>query len=277
MILWRGCGMPDEQLTPSTFLLGELRRARSAAGLSQEDLGRTINYSGSQVSAVETGQRPPTRDYLVAVDATLRTGGLFERLLGGLVSLDQAPVWFRDWLIIEREATLIRWFEPLIVPGLLQTEAYAQAVITGSGVVDPAEMEKRVVTRMERQRVLTSPTPPVLIALLDEGVIRREIGDPKIMSGQCEYLLKCAEEPNVQINVIPTSAGSYAGLAGPFILAKGRDFETAHLDTPWQAQIMDRRDAVDRLIKRWEAIRGEALPRKHSIDLIKEVAESWQT
>jgi transcriptional regulator with XRE-family HTH domain len=269
--------MPDDQSTPSTFLLGELRRARSSAGLSQEDLGRSINYSGSLVSAVENGQRPPTHDYLVAVDSALRTGGLFERLLDGLVSLDQAPVWFRDWLIIEREATLIRWFEPMIVPGLLQTESYAHAVVAGAGLVDAAEIEQRVVTRMERQRILAGPTPPVFIALLDEGVLRRVVGDPEIMSAQCDHLAKCAAESNVQIHVIPAAAGSYAGLAGPFILAKGRDYETAHLDTPWQAQIVDRRDAVDSLIKRWEAIRGEALPWKHSIDLIKEVAESWRT
>ncbi|GIF19288.1 transcriptional regulator with XRE-family HTH domain [Actinoplanes tereljensis] len=269
--------MPEEQMTPSAFLLGELRRARSAAGLSQEDLGKSINYSGSQVSAVETGQRPPTRDYLVAVDGALGTGGLFERVLSELVGLDQAPVWFRDWLIIEREATLIRWFEPSIVPGLLQTETYAHAVIAGSGMVDPAEIEQRVVTRMERQRVLSSLTPPTLIALIDEGVLRRVVGDPKVMVRQCEHLLECAEESRIQVHVVPASAGSYAGLAGPFILAKGRDFEAAHLDTPWQAQIVGRRDAVDSLIKRWEAIRGEALPWKHSIDLIKEVAESWKT
>jgi transcriptional regulator with XRE-family HTH domain len=106
--------MPDELVSPSTFLLGELRRARSSAGLSQEDLGKTINYSGSLVSAVENGQRPPTRDFLVAVDGALQTGGLFERLQSGLASFDQAPVWFRDWLIIEREATLIRWWASFV-------------------------------------------------------------------------------------------------------------------------------------------------------------------
>jgi transcriptional regulator with XRE-family HTH domain len=269
--------MPDDQVSPSTFLLGELRRARSVAGLSQEDLGKTINYSASLVSAVENGQRPPSRDYLVAVDGALHTGGLFERLLSGLVSIDQAPVWFRDWLIIEREATLIRWFEPLVLPGLLQTEAYARAIVSGAGLLDEAKIEQVVVTRMERQRVLSAPKPPVLIALIDEGVLRRWVGDPMTMAAQCGHLIDRAAEPNIQVHVVPASAGPHAGLAGPFILAKGRDFETAHLDTPWQAQIIDRRDAVDTLIERWETIRGEALPTRQSIDLMEEVAKTWQT
>ena len=97
------------------------------------------------------------------------------------------------------------------------------------------------------------------------------------MAAQCENLLRFAALSTIDIHVVPAAAGSYAGLAGPFILAKGRDFETAHLDTSWQAQIVDRREAVDSLIDRREAIRGEALPRGLFLDLIKEAAKSWQT
>jgi transcriptional regulator with XRE-family HTH domain len=269
--------MSEDVVSPSAFLLGELRRARSAAGLSQEDLGKTINYSGSQVSAVENGQRPPTRDYLVAIDGALHTGGLFERLQGNLANFEQAPVWFRDWLVIEREATLIRWFEPLIVPGLLQTEDYTRAIIAGARLVGAAEIEQRVATRMERRRILESASPPNLITVIDEGVLRRCVGGSAIMAAQCDCLLEQMDRASIQIHVVPASAGSHAGLAGPFILAKGPDFEAAHLDTPWQAQITDLREAVDTLIGRWEALRGEALPTSQTIDLIKDVARSWQT
>jgi transcriptional regulator with XRE-family HTH domain len=170
--------------SPSTFLLGELRRARSAAGMSQEDLGKTINYSGSQVSAVENGQRPPTRDYLAAIDGALHTGGLFERLQSNLANFDQAPVWFRDWLLIEREATMIRWFEPLVVPGLLQTEDYTRAIIEGARLIGAAEVEQRVATRMERRRILESANPPNLITLIDESALRRCVGSSAIMAVQ---------------------------------------------------------------------------------------------
>jgi len=269
--------MSEDQVSPSTFLLGELRRARSAAGLSQEDLGKTINYSGSLVSAVENGQRPPTRDYLVAIDGALRTGGLFERLQNGLAGFDQAPVWFRDWLIIEREATLIRWFEPLIIPGILQTKAYAHAIIAGSGMVDSDEIDQRAATRVDRQSLLTGTRPPTLIAIVDEGVLRRRIGNPEVMAEQCRLLLDLGTRPHVQVHVVPRSAGVYAGLGGAFTLAKARDFEAAHLDNPLQAQIAGRSDDIDSLTRRWEAIHGEALPRPLSLDLIKEVVRTWQT
>jgi transcriptional regulator with XRE-family HTH domain len=269
--------MPEDQVSPSAFLLGELRRARTAAGLSQEDLGKAINYSGSLVSAVENGQRPPTRDYLVAVDAALTTGGLFERLSNGLASFERTPVWFRDWLIIEREATLIRWFEPLIVPGLLQTKAYAHAIIAGSGMVDAADVDQRVTTRLERQSLLTAPKPPTVITILDEGVLRRCVGSSAIMAEQCQFLLESTAQPHTQIFVVPSSAGVHAGLGGAFTLARARDFDAAHLDSPLQAQITGRRDDIDSLTRRWEAIRGESLPRALSLKLIEDVAKTWQT
>ncbi len=236
-----------------------------------------INYSGSLVSAVENGQRPPSRDYVTAVDGALRTGGLFERLVSSLASADQSPVWFRDWLIIEQEATLLRWFEPLIVPGLLQTEAYARAIMSGAGLLDATEIEQRVVTRMERQRIIVGAKPPILIALIDEGVLRRSVGDSKIMSAQCDHLLEYVADASIQLHIVPASAGAHAGLAGPFILATGPDFEAAHLDSPWQAQIVGHKEAVDTLIRRWETIRSEALPRRQSIKLIEEVAKTWRT
>jgi transcriptional regulator with XRE-family HTH domain len=267
----------DLVVSPSAFLLGELRRARSSAGLSQEDLGKTINYSGSQVSAVENGQRPPTRDYLVAIDGALHTGGLFERLQSNLANLDQAPVWFRDWLVIEREATLIRWFEPLVVPGILQTKDYAHALMAGSGLVDYDEIDQRVAARLDRRSLLTQPKPPTLIALIDEGVLNRCVGSTEIMVEQCELLADLGTRPHVQIQVVPGAVGVHAGLSGPFTLARALDFEIAHLDSQLTAQITDRSNDIDSLIRAWEAIRGDALPRTQSLDLIKEVAKKWQT
>jgi transcriptional regulator with XRE-family HTH domain len=209
--------MADELVvSPSAFLLGELRRARSSAGLSQEDLGKTINYSGSQVSAVENGQRPPTRDYLVAIDGALHTGGLFERLQSNLANFDQAPVWFRDWLVIEREATMIRWFEPLVVPGILQTKDYAQAIIAGSGLIDFDEIDQRVAARLDRRPLLTQPRPPTLIAIMDDAVLRRPIGGDDVMSEQLDLLADFGRRPHVHVHVVPADAGAYGGLGGPF-------------------------------------------------------------
>lgn len=269
--------MTDEQMSASTFLVAELRRARSGAGLSQEDLGRQINYSSSLVSAVETGQRPPTREYLEGVDRALGTGGLFERFLSDLVSVDRAPVWLRDWVIFERDATLIRWFQPLLVPGLLQTAPYARAVLEWGGLLRPTEVERSLASRMERQGILDEAVPPQFIAIIDEAVLHRLVGSPGLMVEQCERLHLMLDRPNVHLHVIPASAGAHAGLAGPFILAKGRDYEAAHLDNSLQAEVVDRPDSVDTLVRKWEAIRGEALPRTQTRKLIEEAARRWRT
>jgi transcriptional regulator with XRE-family HTH domain len=269
--------VPTQQITASTFLVQELRSARIAAGLSQEELGKSINYSGSQVSAVENGQRPPTRAYVAAVDDALEKGGLFERLLGSISVLDQAPIWFRDWVVIEREATLIRWFEQSIVPGLLQTEAYARTILEVGSLHTEAEIERLVAARLDRQSILIQPEPPTLIAIIDENVLHRAIGNASIMAAQCEHLLDCASRSHIQLHVVPGSAGAHPGLDGPFILANGPDFETAHLDSSLQALITDGRRSVDTLVRKWEAIRGEALPRSQTVRMIKEMAAKWQT
>jgi len=264
-------------MSASTFLVAELRHARSSAGISQEDLGKAINYSSSLVSAIENGQRTPTREYLVGVDRVLKTGGLFERLLSELVSVEQAPVWLRDWVIFEREANLIRWYQPLLGPGLLQTEAYARAVLDWGGLLDPEEVERSLASRMERQSVLDRLVPPQFVAIIDETVLQRTVGDPALMAAQCERLLDASERPHVHIHLVPASAGGYAGLAGPFILATGRDFQAGHLDNSLRAEIVDRRESVDTLVRKWEAIRGEALPRARSRSQIEEAARRWQT
>lgn len=269
--------MADGVMTASRFLVQELRQARIAAGLSQEELGRQMKYSGSLISAVETAQRPPGSEYVTAFDRALKTGGLFERLLKDMVSLDRAPVWLRDWIIFEREATLLRWFEPLLVPGLLQTEAYARALLEANGLLDATQIEEVVASRLDRQAILDRPSPPTVIAIIDEGVLHRQVGDAAVMAEQCALLLTRAAQHHVQIHVVPGAVGAYAGMAGPFILAKGDDLEAAHLDNALQAQAVERRDALDRLVRRWEAIRGQALPRGLSMDLIRDVMTTWQS
>ena len=117
--------------TATDYVLGELRLFRASVSLSQDEFGRRIGYSGSHVSSVETGCRPPTKEYMGAIDSHFDTGGRFERMLRELAPLDVNPTWLREWIEFEREATTLRWFELAYVPGLLQTERYARATLTG--------------------------------------------------------------------------------------------------------------------------------------------------
>ncbi len=260
----------------AAYIVSELRLFRAGLGLSQEDFGRGIGYSGSHVSSVETSCRPPTKEYMAAVDRAHRTGERFSRMLRDLGQLDTAPPWLREWIELEREADLLRWYEPAYVPGLLQTEAYARATLA-DGLLLPDEIEQRVESRLERQSILTREAPVPLVAVLDVMVLRRPInGRPGVMSEQLDHLVKLAELPHAQILVVPDDAGVYPGLQGGFILANLSDGSVvAHLDHQVRAQVVNRADELAILQRLWEAVRGEALSRRQSLDLIKEAAQTW--
>ncbi|MEO3777475.1 helix-turn-helix transcriptional regulator [Micromonospora sp. B11E3] len=268
--------------TASDYVLNELRLLRASLGSSQEEFGRTIGYSGSHVSSVETGGRPPTKEYMEAVDRAhdpaYQPGGesRFMRMLRDLGKLDVTPTWLREWIQFERDATTLRWFELAYVPGLLQTERYARATLAG-GRFDADEVERIVASRLERQAILARERPPQLIAVLDEGILRRPVLDqPGLMAEQCEHLLALAAREHIQVHVVPVDAGMYLGLGGQFIIADLPDgARVTYSDNQLDAQIVDAPVDVAKLARTWEIVRNEALPRRQSIDLIKEVTKSW--
>ncbi|MEV0806940.1 helix-turn-helix transcriptional regulator [Micromonospora sp. NPDC050200] len=269
--------MADGRMTAAAFLVAELRRARMRRGWSQDDLAKAVNYSASMVSAVELGQQQPTAKYLELVDRALDTGGLFSRMLTELVSMDKAQIWLRGGRTIEKQAKALRWYGPLHVPGLFQTEAYARAVFEAGGLLDPDEVERRLTDRMERQGILYSDRPPKVVAVMDEAALRRPVGSRKTMSDQTLHLARLTtEHPRVRLLVVPCSAGEHPGLGGPFILATlVDDSELAYLDSQIRGQELDRPEDLHRLQRVWETILGEALPPQESIELMREVAESW--
>ncbi|GGM57760.1 hypothetical protein GCM10011608_48350 [Micromonospora sonchi] len=186
------------------------------------------------------------------------------------------PVWFRPWADHERDAVALRWFELAWVPGLLQTEAYARATLAGEDLT-PGEVDDLVAARLARQAILHRDRPPLLVAVIDELVLRRTSGgDRAMMREQCEHLAACAALPSVQLHIVPASAGMHPGYGGPFILADLPDgSRIAHIDGQVQAQIMEQRPELATLERRWARITGEALPRAQSLALITEAAAAW--
>ncbi|MET7969990.1 DUF5753 domain-containing protein [Micromonospora sp. NPDC005305] len=227
------------------------------------------------MSAIETGCKPPTLSYLAAVDEALATGGYFATLWDELVKGDAAPVWLREWIEIEREAIALRWYEHAFVPGLLQTEGYARATFRAARV-PTSHLDQRVAARMERQAVLSRDPAPQLFVVLDEMVVRRACGGSDVMAEQLEHLMACAQQPHIQLHIVPTSAGIYSGLAGAFILADLSDGSRAgYVDNQLAAQIVEQPDGVASLGLSWDAVRGEALPLGLTLDVLQEAAKTW--
>ncbi|QGN47907.1 helix-turn-helix domain-containing protein [Micromonospora sp. WMMD558] len=263
-------------VSASEFLLAELRRQRTLAGLTQDELGERAHFSGKQVSAVELGTRPPREDYLAAIDKALDTGGLFVRLWSDLVKDDAAPVWLREWIEFEREAVPLRWYEPADLPGLLQTEAYARATLAGVPL-PAARVDQLVSARLTRQEILQREDPPQMLVVIDEMALRRPmVNHASVMAQQFRLLLDRARQPNIQVAVIPATAGLHPGLQGGFILATLPDGSAvAHLDQQVRAQVVAQAEDIVTLQGMWETVRGEALSRSQSLTLIEEVARPW--
>ncbi|WDZ88025.1 DUF5753 domain-containing protein [Micromonospora cathayae] len=184
--------------------------------------------------------------------------------------------WFRPWVELEQEATCLRTFEPLLVPGLLQTEGYARALLRTGNLLPPAEIEELVAGRLARQEVLCRDAPPQVVAVIEEAVLRRRVGDPAVMREQLHHLADVAGEPHVQVRLIPADGPWHTGLAGPFVLARMPDSrEVAYLDNQLRGELVTDPDDVATLGRRWESITGEAFPRRRSVELIREVAQAW--
>lgn len=258
------------------FIIDEIRRARVTAGMTQDRFGRGANFSASQVSAVETGTRALTREYVRGADKALKTGGLFERMVIKL-KLDGEPSWLREWIEIERKAESLRWFENAVLPGLLQTEAYARAVFASMGVLTEDEVADRVAARMARQDLLVREKPPQVTCVLDEGLLHRPVGGSEVMRAQLLHLAKIASDmPHMRVQVVPTLVGAYGGLTGSFVIAALPGNENlAFLDNHLRGQIVQDAADVMWIAKMWESIRSEALPHHQSTKLITEVAETW--
>ncbi|MDG4792399.1 helix-turn-helix transcriptional regulator [Micromonospora sp. WMMD1082] len=257
------------------LLAGELRRLRVRAGLSQEALGEKIRFSGSLVAQVEQCRRAPREEFTLRCDDALNSDGLLTRIREALIKESFMP-WFREWVTIEQEATALCSFQPLILPGLLQTEAYARALHEGASHLAGDEMEQQVAARLARQAILTRDTPPMIVAVLDYTALERPIGGPKVMHEQLRHLLEVASKPKVHLHVVPRGAGAYHGLNGAFVIAtppEGEDI--GYLDNQLQGTIVERTADIHSLRQTWESVRAEAMPHGATLKLISEAAETW--
>ncbi|HZN18514.1 MAG TPA: DUF5753 domain-containing protein, partial [Micromonosporaceae bacterium] len=138
------------------------------------------------------------------------------------------PAWFQAYIGLETAATLIRTYEVKFIPGLLQTEDYARAVILlGHSSSSPTDIEHRVQLRMQRQRsVFEHPGgSPRVWAVVDEAALRRPVGGPKVMRAQLQRLIEATAQPDIRLQVIPFSAGGYAAAGGPFTIMRFPDQE----------------------------------------------------
>ncbi len=260
----------DPHESPRALFAFELRRHRAMAKLTQRQLAERMGYSDAMVAMVETAKRPPSERFAELCDEVFALDGTMKRLYIA-TTWNKAPEHFRPWLEEEEEATALRGWEPMLIPGLFQTEAYAREIFAAEPDITSAEIDERVGARMQRQSILHREHPPLVAVLIDEAVIRRPMGDTEIMQGQLGYLLEVAQHPRVTIQIVPYSAQALCGLLGGFIIAERNGVpQTAYVEAQPNGRTVEDRNMLAKLLRRYDAIRAEALPSSQSLQLIKE-------
>ncbi len=255
----------------------ELQAARSRAGLSRDELAVRINYSASLIGMIESLRRVPGLDLAERCDAAFGTPGTFARLQQH-ARTTPLPAWFRPYAEIEAVATQLRSWQPSFVDGLLQTEPYARNVLSGRPNTTADEVDQLVAARMERQLILDRPNPPLLWAVIDEGALHRQANDAKVMREQLLHLAELSERPNINVEVVPYSAGAHYALLGAFALADVDDTtRIAYLETVTEGYILESPSAVAQVMVIFDTVRAETLSRTASRDLIRKRAEELWT
>lgn len=264
-------------------LASELKRARKAAGLSQDDVTAQTRLSPATLYRIEKPEgRPQTRTLLTLLDLYKVSEDVRTRITALHKEADTQG-WLRPhhdalrdeynaYIQFEGEAKRVRNWEPLFIPGLLQTEPYAHAVIRG--VLPSAtekDVEQRVKARMERQEVLTKPDPLELTVIVDEAALHRQVGGPQIMADQLQRLEETAELPHVTLHVVPYEAGAHPGMPGSFAVLSfpdPDDSEIVYIDSMANDSFLESPADIDRYSDIFDHLHGLALSPTDSLALI---------
>jgi len=263
----------------------ELRRLRDEAGLTIERVAKSLECSESKVSRIETGQVGASprdvRDMLALYEVSREQRESLIQLArearnkGWWHAYGDVPV-VPAYVGLEDTATAFRMYAALLVPGLLQTPAYASAVIrTLNQDLDAEQIDRWVELRMNRQRLLTREDPPRLWAILDEAVLRRPVGGPGVMREQLQRLAEAAARPNVTLQVLPFTSGEHAGMDGGFTIfgfSQSAASDVVHLDNTTGDLYLETPGEIEQYNRVFAQLRSAALEPDASAALVAALA-----
>ncbi|MFD3992055.1 helix-turn-helix transcriptional regulator [Streptomyces sp. NPDC058583] len=253
------------------------KKMRLKKGLTQDQLGTQMGFTGAAISAMERLIHPVSDDMLVQLERVLGGGtGIFEEMRE-LVRLEKLPEQFRGYAPIEQKAVALWLYANHVVHGLFQTEAYARALIAGGHPEpSPERVEELVVARMARKALFDRKQVCEIELILDESVLRRPIGSEEIMREQLAYLAECARRSNVNLQVLPMDAGLggvYAGDRGTLeIVETPAHDHVTFLEIQGESLLITDRAKVSTHRQRYAKIRAQALDPRRSLGLIEELA-----
>ncbi|MET8613448.1 helix-turn-helix domain-containing protein [Streptomyces misionensis] len=260
------------------FFGAELKRRRENAALTQAELGARVFVSGGYIGQFEQAIRKPQLDVAQRIDEILQTDGFFERLWKKLIKEQPYDAYFAHVVELERLATAIYQWAPSVVPGLLQTREYAQAMfLAGNPLAADEYIESLVNARVARTQVLKDAARPVYWALLHETALRITVGGPAVMARQLEHIAALARERKMVLQVLPFSAGAHPEMGKLMTLMEFEDAPpTVYTEGVSSGSLLDEPAVVKRKWSSYDLLRAAALSPEASLTLFDSAAEDYR-
>ncbi|MFD7069913.1 Scr1 family TA system antitoxin-like transcriptional regulator [Streptomyces sp. NPDC059913] len=244
---------------------------RDRIDVTQVQLAEMTGHHPETISSIEQGRRVLLRSLAVKVDEVLGTGGALAVAIEELPEIDLIPQWADEYLELELDALTLSWYDNQVMPGLLQTPRYAEALFRNRiPTFSEAEVAFQTETRLKRQEILHRPSPPTLSFVVWEPVLSLQLTDEEAHAEQLRHLLECADLPGVCLQVLPLSHRTHAGLAGPFILLETPDFQRlAYSETQRGSLLVSDPDEISILSQKYAMLRTQALTPEDTRRLLK--------
>ncbi|WP_411079989.1 helix-turn-helix domain-containing protein [Streptomyces sp. cmx-18-6] len=264
----------NPESSPSAAYGARIRELREARGWKQEELGVRMRYSGTHVSAVETGRKMPTLRFSRRADRAFNLVGStesFEREWGEIRNGNLLEG-FPEFLGLEKRASEIRLYEVGVIPGLLQTPEYATVLAESRAKrtgITPEQAQELITVVAERQAALIRSNPPLVFALLDESCLRRPVGSPALMRAQFDRLLEFADQPNTVLQVIPFTMGEHRPFSLPlYILTMPDRAVMSYAESAQQGYLERESTVVLPLLTAYHQMQAAAPSQAASVDII---------
>ncbi len=248
----------------------QLRHFRKLAGLTQAALAEQAGVGEDTIASIEQGRRALQLDLAIQLDELLDTKGALRVAVERIPRKERYQALVKDFVQYEQDAVSLISYESQLIPGLLQTEAYARFIFDCNyPPLEGDEIEKRVAERLGRQKILERKPRPILHFILEESILHAELGDPDVMWGQLLHLRRCMDLPFVTIQIMPRNTRRHAGLAGPLVLLETPDHDQlVYVDGQLRGELYDEPADVSALMQRYGMLRSQALTVEESTRLL---------
>lgn len=273
--------------TVQRLVLGnQLHQLRESRGITAEQAAEAIRGSHSKISRMEHG-RVGFKERDVADLLTLYGVSDSEERAALLNLARQAntpgwwhayadilPSWLEPYVGLEAAASVIRTYQIQLVPGLLQTEDYARALIQQGSAATEDQVGRRIELRVSRQEVLSGPNPPQLWAVVDEGALRRPVGGRDVVRGQLEHLIEMADHPSVTLQILPFTAGSHSAMGGPFTILRFAEpdlHDVVYIEQLTSALYLEKPSEVDSYLEVMEQLCLQAEPAGNTVKILNQI------